>query len=597
MKKKYLVWAGSFFLVLSMAGCGDDDGGPGPAPEPGGGEDAAMPDGGPAVDAGAPNDAGGAGGSGGEIVGVGGDGGNGGNGGSAGMAGSAGQAGLAGSGGRDGGVDADLADAGLDAGIDAAVPREWLCPKAIWYDGICDCGCGGTDLDCTRDSCIDPGCLNDGCDACFAATSEWMVCEEQLWQCDDALTEDLVCDCGCGAPDPACHGGGCIEPGCRRAACDARHDADGNPLPKNPTGYLCPLGSFGGGDGCDCGCGIPDPDCVSGGCTSPRCNAVDCDNCHDEYRRPVTCGDYTRWTCDYARYGDGEYCDCGCGIPDPDCGGDGCTDGSCYEPACDRCHNCPADNPSCNGIGTVGDIVACNKTVPADWNCAYSDYGTGNGCDCGCAVKDPDCTGGWCPGSGCSNPGCDVCHQGLLMYSDCGNWTCDPSHYNSKLSNDCDCGCGTFDPDCKAAYCTGVGCEEPTCDYCMKVLSSEPDGGAGTPQRVPCGSWACDDKYYGNGGLCDCGCGALDPDCGDEGCSAAGCQDNACDVCMSSPGNMMRCYFWNCPEETYGDGECDCGCGAPDIDCTAGGCIQPGCMDYAACAVCRDPFGRSVPCP
>jgi lysophospholipase L1-like esterase len=36
---------------------------------------------------------------------------------------------------------------------------------------------------------------------------------------------------------------------------------------------------------------------------------------------------------------------------------------------------------------------ALEAAPPEDWNCAYSWYGTDDGCDCGCGVIDPDCNG------------------------------------------------------------------------------------------------------------------------------------------------------------------------------------------------------------
>src|SRR6185295_14743710 len=38
-------------------------------------------------------------------------------------------------------------------------PKAWTCPKALWADGHCDCGCSATDFDCKAFSCIDPGCV------------------------------------------------------------------------------------------------------------------------------------------------------------------------------------------------------------------------------------------------------------------------------------------------------------------------------------------------------------------------------------------------------------------------------------------------------
>jgi len=40
--------------------------------------------------------------------------------------------------------------------------------------------------------------------------------------------------------------------------------------------------------------------------------------CHE--RVCVHAAEIRVWECDAARYADGEDCDCGCGLPDPDCG-------------------------------------------------------------------------------------------------------------------------------------------------------------------------------------------------------------------------------------------------------------------------------------
>ena len=54
----------------------------------------------------------------------------------------------------------------------------------------------------------------------------------------------------------------------------------------------------------------------------------------------------------------------------------------------------------------------------------------------------------------------------------------------------------------------------------------------------------------------------------------------------------------------YDDGSvCDCGCGAFDPDCPTGeGCKEPGCSNrdsggLETCDVCHDPDGRTVACP
>jgi hypothetical protein len=90
---------------------------------------------------------------------------------------------------------------------------------------------------------------------------------------------------------------------------------------------------------CDCGCGAPDPDCA-GGCTDPGCSDSACDYCHDQGGVDIACEGGSVWTCPPQHYDEGspQYCDCGCGKPDPDCGGGGCTDPECYDSACMYCH-------------------------------------------------------------------------------------------------------------------------------------------------------------------------------------------------------------------------------------------------------------------
>lgn len=46
-------------------------------------------------------------------------------------------------------------------------------------------------------------------------------------------------------------------------------------------------------------------------------------------------------------------------------------------------------------------------------------------------------------------------------------------------------------------------------------------------------TWACNPYYYGVGDGCDCGCGAIDPDCGDGGCGEDGCFEETCEYCYT----------------------------------------------------------------
>ena len=287
-----------------------------------------------------------------------------------------------------------------------------------------------------------------------------------------------------------------------------------------------------------------------------------------------------KWTCAVDKYGTGNGCDCGCGGLDPDCAEDeGCAEPGCQADGCNRCTDLDL-NP-----------IGC---APVEWLaalCKAEAYGTGDGCDCGCGVPDPDCGDDGCTEAGCGEDACEVCNDGQGGYVTCPNWQC------GAFDAACDCGCGAIDPYCREfdlLGCTEEGCETPACDFCN-------EDGSG---RVACGGgWTCDESSYGLDGLCDCGCGAMDPDCAEGmGCDEMGCFALGCEVCHS--GSIVNaCYPWICapanePDNWVGygaDDGCDCGCGVPDPDCDRMGCNEPGC-DVPACETCHDPLGRTVPC-
>lgn len=53
------------------------------------------------------------------------------------------------------------------------------------------------------------------------------------------------------------------------------------------------------------------------------------------------------------------------------------------------------------------------------------------------------------------------------------------------------------------------------------------------PVVVPA-TWTCNRFFYAGGDGCDCGCGEVDPDCGDVGgCGESGCTDDACNYCYT----------------------------------------------------------------
>jgi hypothetical protein len=518
-------------------------------------------------------------------------------------------------------------DSGPDATIDGTtpdatteepddVPSEWTCLAALWNDEVCDCGCSVHDVDCFAGDCTEPGCIGapNACESCFTQEGTWKSCtappDPDDWSCDEAAISDATCDCGCDAPDPACGDEGCTQPGCRKAGCFERHgceDGVTDPATDDCSAYtpealmsdwFCPWDSYGGGDGCDCGCGSLDPDCAGNGCSGGRCFAPACDRCNDEDGRPYDCAAAEAgWDdelvqtgessfCDPAHYANGDGCDCGCGGIDPDCDPGSCAEPGCSAEVCDRCTD---EN---------GHPTGC---APPEWTavCPPQNYGTGDGCDCGCGIDDPDCGSGGSNDPSDPQDDCDVCHDRTeydpgnpeLGYVACPAWTCS----GSRVADDeCDCGCGALDPFCR--FVVRLSCSEPgcsttaACDNCTDAQGEAQD----------CDTWGtggttCDVSQYGVDGLCDCGCGIDDPDCGDVGCAAEGCIAPGCDVCHDGT-SLAVCDVWHCELEAFSDDDCDCGCGAIDPACAGDGCKEPGCR-ADACEVCHDPYGRVVTCP
>jgi hypothetical protein len=138
-------------------------------------------------------------------------------------------------------------------------------------------------------------------------------------------------------------------------------------------------------------------------------------------------------------------------------------------------------------------------------------------------------------------------------------WTCPPGYYDETSQGgtaDCDCDCGAYDVDCDEETNPLLGCEDgQTCG-----MTGECEG---TPT-----AWMCPPDQYdgGVGNGCDCGCGTTDPDCELAAEPVEGC--NAEEACSDAG----TCYpeAWTCEPTYYNSGimdDCDCGCGATDLDC------------------------------
>jgi hypothetical protein len=157
-------------------------------------------------------------------------------------------------------------------------------------------------------------------------------------------------------------------------------------------------------------------------------------------------------------------------------------------------------------------------------------------------------------------------------------WSCDEARYADGAH--CDCGCNTPDPDCAdEAACTEGSCEAEGCD-----VRHDDDGNALRPD-----AYSCDAETFASLDGCDCGCGAIDPDCVGFGCTGEGCRDTGCTRCRDEEGALFSCDF-SCDLDRLGDGTCDCGCGMLDPDCDDTGCAEPGC--YAdGCEKCEGTQG------
>jgi hypothetical protein len=150
---------------------------------------------------------------------------------------------------------------------------------------------------------------------------------------------------------------------------------------------------------------------------------------------------------------------------------------------------------------------------------------------------------------------------------------------------DCTCTCTSCTTSgirsCRDAASSGCSsCDAVCTEWCAEDAecgSMASSTGSCAPSDVPT-SWACETASYDADDGCQCGCGAVDPDCASA--SSADCTE--CDMeasCATScddidPTNNATCVGvpaeWTCTPAYYGgDDGCDCGCGAQDADCAS----------------------------
>lgn len=301
------------------------------------------------------------------------------------------------------------------------------------------------------------------------------------------------------------------------------------------SGWTCPKNYFDANDGCDCNCGEIDPDCRDPtqdiiGCQEGEiCNAIGV--CSPAV--PL------EWTCDVSFYNAQDGCDCDCGIYDTDCDTNNVNPFGCSG---------TLDQPMlCHTDGT------CAYVVPSEWTCDDTWYMDGE-CDCDCGILEADCheNDPW----NCEIT--EICNRTGQCQEPPYEWSCSKYYYNTN--DGCDCNCGAYDPDCDYDWVI-YGCSDPR-EWCNTQGQCE--------IPVP-GTWTCDIAfYYANDG-CDCGCGALDPDC-ENTTDIYNCPDPFISNPEARCSITGECLYvppeWTCDPSYYGNADdCDCECGAHDPDC------------------------------
>lgn len=131
-----------------------------------------------------------------------------------------------------------------------------------------------------------------------------------------------------------------------------------------PSSWQCESSWYGVGDDCDCRCGAYDPDCDNPDLEILNCEAGQVCDASGECSNGG--GGPAGWTCDPSGFGDGNQCDCDCGIFDPDCDEPGLPVANC------------GAGQVCNASGACADPIGPDSDVGIN-----PDTGTGPELDVG----------------------------------------------------------------------------------------------------------------------------------------------------------------------------------------------------------------------
>jgi hypothetical protein len=222
-------------------------------------------------------------------------------------------------------------------------PPGWTCAAGLYGTGYCDCGCGVLDSDCADaswgscENCDPTSCSTADCYAIDLNDNALCVDAPAGWTCAPALYGTGLCDCGCGVPDSDCTGSSwaacesCDAGSCSTSDCWSINASDNTQCVTNaPAGWTCAPGLYGTG-WCDCGCGVHDPDCATSSgsecemCDMGSCAGTNCATINLNDNAVCTGGVPVTWSCDPSYYDARDGCDCGCGVHDPDCDAAGQT--------------------------------------------------------------------------------------------------------------------------------------------------------------------------------------------------------------------------------------------------------------------------------
>ena len=135
-----------------------------------------------------------------------------------------------------------------------------------------------------------------------------------------------------------------------------------------------------------------------------------------------------------------------------------------------------------NGICSTGAATSTtNFTAPEGWTGPPEYYGSGDGCDCGYGLGDPDCLHE-------GHPATIPLPPAMALHN------CEQSSIANALF---------------AAI--GLGGTQASMTCVMGECVPLPVNVGAVPAE-----WTCDPLFYGTGDGCDCECGAVDPDCHED---------------------------------------------------------------------------------